>query len=68
VTLLRQESIHPSYQTEKKQVRKPSTGDKATGELHEAKGTIKEKVGKYQRPERKLTAKRKRKPAKLKSR
>lgn len=59
MTLLRQESIHPSYQTEKKQVRKPSTEDKATGELHEAKGTIKEKVGKYQRPERKLTAKRK---------
>ena len=37
MTLLRQESIHPSYQTEKKQVRKPSTEDKATGELHEAK-------------------------------
>jgi len=68
VTLLRQESIHPSYQTKKKQARKPSTEDNATGELHEAKGTIKEKVGKYQRPERKLTAKRKRMPAKLKSR
>jgi uncharacterized protein YjbJ (UPF0337 family) len=68
VTLLRQESIHPSYQTEKKQVRKPSTEDKATGELHEAKGTIKEKVGKYQGPERKLTTKRKKMPAKLKTR
>ena len=64
MTLLRQESIHPSYQTEKKQVRKPSTEDKATGKLHEAKGTIKEKVGKYQRPERKLTTKRKKMPAK----
>jgi len=68
VTLLRQESIHPSYQTEKKQVRKPSTEGRATGELHEAKGTIKEKVGKYQRPERKLAAKHKRMPAKLKTR
>jgi hypothetical protein len=37
VTLLRQESIHPSYQAEKKQVRKPSTEDRATGELREAK-------------------------------
>jgi uncharacterized protein YjbJ (UPF0337 family) len=68
VTLLRQESIHPSYQTEKKQVRKPSTEDKATGELHEAKGTIKEKVGKYQRPGRKPTAKRKKDAGKAQNR
>ena len=46
MTLLRQESIHPSYQIGKKQVRKPSTEDKATGELHKAKGTLKEKVRK----------------------
>jgi len=45
VSLLRQKSIHPSYQTEEKQVTKPSTDDKATGKLREIKGTIKEKVG-----------------------
>jgi uncharacterized protein YjbJ (UPF0337 family) len=69
VTLLRQASIHPSYQTEEKQVTKPSTEDKAAGKLHEVKGTIKEKVGEITNdPERKLTAKRKRMPAKLKTR
>jgi uncharacterized protein YjbJ (UPF0337 family) len=45
VTLLRQASIHPHYQTEEKHVMKPSTDDKATGKLHQVKGTIKEKAG-----------------------
>jgi uncharacterized protein YjbJ (UPF0337 family) len=36
--------IHPRYQKEKHEM-KPSTDDKATGKLHEVKGTIKEKVG-----------------------
>ena len=68
MTLLRQGAIHPAYQTEKKQVRKPSTEDKATAKLHEAKGTIKEKVGESTDDlERKLTAKCKKMPAKFKS-
>ncbi len=46
MTLLRQAAIHPSYQTEEKQVMKTSTDDKAKGKVHEVKGTIKEKVGK----------------------
>jgi uncharacterized protein YjbJ (UPF0337 family) len=37
--------IHPYYQTEEIYVMKPSTEDKTTGKLHEAKGTIKEKAG-----------------------
>jgi len=45
MTLLRQELIHPHYQKEEKHIMKPSTDDKATGKLHEVKGTIKEKVG-----------------------
>lgn len=45
MTLLRQGSIHPSYQTEEKQVTKPNTEDKATRKRNEIKGTIKEKVG-----------------------
>ena len=60
MTLLRQGSIHPSYQTEEKQVTKPNTEDKAAGKLHQAKETIKENVGEITNdPERKLTAKRK---------
>jgi uncharacterized protein YjbJ (UPF0337 family) len=38
-------SIHTHYETEEKHVMKPSTEDKTTGKLHEAKGTIKEKAG-----------------------
>ena len=45
MTLLRQSSIHPLYQAEEKHFMKPSTDDKATGKLHEVKGTIKEKIG-----------------------
>ncbi len=68
MSLLRQGSIHPSYQTEEKRVAKPSMEDKATGKLHETKGTIKAKVEEITNdPEQKLTAKRKRMPAKLKT-
>jgi uncharacterized protein YjbJ (UPF0337 family) len=45
MTLLRQGPIHPMYHKKEKLVMKPSTDDKATGKLHEVKGTIKEKVG-----------------------
>ena len=38
-------SIHTHYEIEAKHLMKPSTEDKTTGKLHEAKGTIKEKVG-----------------------
>jgi uncharacterized protein YjbJ (UPF0337 family) len=45
MTLLRPGPIHPLYHKKEKHVMKPSTDDKATGKLHEVKGTIKEKVG-----------------------
>jgi len=45
MTLLRQPSVHPDYRLKEKHVMKPSTDDKARGKLREAKGTIKEKVG-----------------------
>jgi uncharacterized protein YjbJ (UPF0337 family) len=38
-------SIQTYYRTEEKSDMKPSTEDKTTGKLHEAKGTIKEKAG-----------------------
>ena len=45
MTLLRPSSIHPHYRTKQKRVTKPSKDDKATGKVHEVKGTIKEKIG-----------------------
>lgn len=70
MTLLRQGSIHPSYQTEEKQVTKPNTEDKATRKRNEIKGTIKikEKVGQIVNdPESEADDKAKKMPAKLKT-
>ena len=68
MTLLRQGSIHPSYQTEEKQVTKPNTEDKATRKRHEIKGTIKEKVRQIVNdPESEADDKAKKLPAKLKT-